>query len=179
MPAPPPTTAAPVLNVDPNSDRDDGPGSLKSLGGSVSRAFNSVVVNEALRAAWLPSNLAADDREKRMQAVIGFMLEFKPRDAIEGMMAAQAAAAHAAAMECYRRAMIPEQLGEAAQALRKNAASMTRTFIELLDALDRKRGGTRQQVVRVERVQVAAGGQAIVGSVSAGTASLGREGGGA
>jgi hypothetical protein len=32
-----------------------------------------------------------------------------PRDALEGMMAAQLVAAHNAAMECCRRAMIGEQ----------------------------------------------------------------------
>jgi hypothetical protein len=39
----------------------------------------------------------------------------------------------------------------------------SRTFIELLSALDRKRG--KGQVVRVERVVVNEGGQAIVGNV--------------
>ena len=82
------------------------------------------------------------------------------------MIAAQAMAAHHASMECSRRAMVPDQPFEAAQGLRKAAANASRTFIELLSALDRKRG--KGQVVRVERVVVNEGGHAIVGNVQGG-----------
>ena len=152
------------------------PNGLKALGGSAFDILNTVLTNQAFKALWHPPGATPEQRAGEESTAIAAMAEFKPRDAIEGMMAAQAVAAHAAAMECYRRAMIPEQSGDAAQALRKNAASMTRTFVELVDALDRKRGGTRQQVVRIERVQVAPGGQAIVGNVSAGAGSLAGEG---
>ena len=53
------------------------------------------------------------------------------------MIAAQAMAAHHASMECSRRAMVPDQPFEAAQGLRKAAANASRTFVELLSALDR------------------------------------------
>jgi hypothetical protein len=75
------------------------------------------------------------------------------------MIAAQAMAAHHASMECSRRAMVPDQPFEAAQGLRKAAANASRTFIELLSALDRKRGKGGQQVVRVEHVHVHPGGR--------------------
>jgi hypothetical protein len=51
------------------------------------------------------------------------------------MIAAQAMAAHHASMECSRRAMVPDQPCEAAQGLRKAAASASRTVVELLSAL--------------------------------------------
>ena len=70
-------------------------------------------------------------------------------------------------MECSRRAMLADQPFEAAQGLRKAAANASRTFVELLAALDRRRGKS-QQVVRVEHVHVHSGGQAIVGNVKAG-----------
>jgi hypothetical protein len=82
------------------------------------------------------------------------------------MIAAQAMAAHHASMECSRRAMVPDQPFEAAQGLRKAAANASRVFIELLSALDRKRGKGGQQVVRVEHVHVHSGGKAIVGSIT-------------
>ena len=56
------------------------------------------------------------------------------------MIAAQAMAAHHASMECSRRAMVPDQPCEAAQGLRKAAANASRTFVELLSALDRMGG---------------------------------------
>ena len=83
------------------------------------------------------------------------------------MLAAQAMAQHHASMECSRRAMLPDQPFEASQGLRKAAANASRTFIELVAALDRKRG-KGAQVVRVERVVVHEGGQAIVGNVKGG-----------
>jgi hypothetical protein len=93
---------------------------------------------------------------------------FAPCDEIEGMLAAQAIAMHHASMECSRRAMIPDQPFEAAQGFRKAAANASRTFTELLAALDRKRGKGGQQRVTVEHVHVHSGGQAIVGPVAPG-----------
>ena len=51
---------------------------------------------------------------------------------------------------------------------------MSRTYAILLEALDKHRGKGQPQVVRVERVNVEAGGRAIVGAVS----HPGRGGGG-
>ena len=76
-------------------------------------------------------------------------------------------AQHHAAMECSRRAMVPDQPFEAAQGFRKAAANASRTFIELLSALDRKRGTGGQQKVTVEHVHVHSGGQAVVGNIAA------------
>ena len=61
-----------------------------------------------------------------------------------------------------------EQPFEAAQGFRKAAANASRTFVELLSALDRKRGKGGQQVVRVEHIHVHPGGKAIVANVKAG-----------
>ena len=61
--------------------------------------------------------------------------------------------------------MIPDQPFEAGQGFRKAAANASRVFIELLSALDRKRGKGGQQIVRVEHVHVHQGGQALVGNV--------------
>src|SRR5262249_51336669 len=47
------------------------------------------------------------------------------------------------------------------------ASKLSRTFAALTEALDRRRG-KRQQRITVEHVHVHAGGQAIVGSVTAG-----------
>jgi len=44
------------------------------------------------------------DRIEHLAALIGIA----PKDEIEGMLAAQLIAAHNAAMECYRRAMLAE-----------------------------------------------------------------------
>jgi hypothetical protein len=95
---------------------------------------------------------------------------FKPKDEIEGMLAAQAVALHFGAMECFRRAMIPDQPGEFQTKLRKDGVNLARGMADMLEALDRKRG-KGPQVVRVERVVVNDGGRAIVGNLSPGAAT--------
>jgi hypothetical protein len=82
------------------------------------------------------------------------------------MMAAQLIAAHNAAMECYRRAMIGEQTLEGHRENLTQANKLSRTYAVLLDALNRHRG-KGQQKVTVEHVHVHAGGQAVVGMVGA------------
>jgi len=89
-----------------------------------------------------------------------------PRDELEGMMAAQLIAAHNAAMECYRRAMIPEQSFEGRRENLNQANKLSRTYATLLEALNRHRG-KGQQKVTVEHVHVHEGGQAVVGVVEA------------
>ena len=91
------------------------------------------------------------------------------------MLAAQATAMHFQAMECFRRAVLPDQHSDVAAKLRKDGANLARGMTDMLEALDRKRG-KGPQVVRVERVVVHEGGQAIVGNVQAGAMAKGGEG---
>ena len=81
------------------------------------------------------------------------------------MLAGQLLAAHNAAMECYRRAMIGEQTFEGRREKPSQANKLSRTYAALLDALNRHRG-KGQQKVTVEHVHVHQGGQAIVGAVN-------------
>jgi hypothetical protein len=92
------------------------------------------------------------------------MLGIGPKDELEGMMAAQLLAAHNAAMECYRRAMISEQTLEGRNMNLNQANKLSRTYATLLEALNRHRG-KGQQKMTVEHVHVHAGGQAVVGTV--------------
>ncbi len=129
--------------------------------------FTNNLLNAVINTAWLPNG--ADQEAKILQAQITLevLRGFKPADEIEGMIAAQAVAMHQAAMECFRRSMLPDQPSDTAARLRKDGANLARGMTDMLDALDRKRG-KGPQVVRVERVTVHQGGQAIVGNVSRG-----------
>jgi hypothetical protein len=141
---------------------------LKRVGGAEGDRVNAVILASVTRAIWLPTGVTEDERDKAYEAALMMMSAFKPDDTIEGMIAAQAVIMHHASMECSRRAMLRDQPFEVAQGYRKAAAHASRTFAELLDTLDRKRGKHRRQVVRVERVNVEAGGQAVVGLVQGG-----------
>jgi hypothetical protein len=145
---------------------------LRQIGGSRSDRFNHALIEAMTRTGWFPSGQSEEDRNRQLFVAVTGLRAFRPTDEIEAMIAAQAMAAHHASMECSRRAMIPDQPFEAAQGFRKAAANASRTFVELLSALDRKRGKGGQQVVRVEHVHIHPGGQALVGNVRAGDASV-------
>lgn len=149
------------------NDPADRTGKLKNLGGSDSDAFNNILAKAAMNALWLKNSNPAE-RDRQMSAVLATLVGIAPKDELEGMLAGQLVAANAAAMECYRRAMIGEQSFEGRKENLNQANKLSRTYATLLEALDRHRGKGSQQSVRVEHVHVHAGGQAVVGPVQAG-----------
>jgi hypothetical protein len=145
------------------NDPDDLKGVLKNIGGSRSDHWNNTLANQAVQALWLEHSDPAT-RDKQYSATVAALVGIGPKDELEGMMAAQLIAAHNAAMECYRRAMIGEQTFEGRRENLAQANKLSRTYATLLEALNRHRG-KGQQKVTVEHVHVHAGGQAVVGIV--------------
>ncbi|MCY4355084.1 MAG: hypothetical protein OXC09_09940 [Truepera sp.] len=141
-------------------------GELKLIGGSNSDDWNNTLAQQALLAQWtLHSDETTQDRQN--SATVAALVGIRPKDELEGMMAAQLTAAHNAAMECYRRAMISGQDLEARRENLNQANKLSRTWTTLLAALDRYRGKSQQKVT-VEHVHVNQGGQAVVGVVEQG-----------
>ena len=138
-------------------------GKLKIIGGSASDDWNNVLANQTLKTVWTAHS---DDevQERQRNATVAALVGIGPRDETEGMIGAQLLAAHNAAMECYRRAMIPEQSFEGRRENLNQASKLSRTYTSLLEALNRHRG-KGQQKVTVEHVHVHSGGQAVVGVV--------------
>jgi hypothetical protein len=163
-----PKSDKPIIINDPNDLEPDGPEGLRWAAGSRSHMFNTVLLNSVVSACWCPSGMTQEQRHQRYSMTLRAVASFGPKDEIEGMIAAQAVAMHVGAMECFRRSMVPEQPGDAAARLRKDGASLARGMVEMIAALDRKRGKSGNQVVRVEHVTVQPGGQAIVGNVTPG-----------
>lgn len=148
-------------------DPADRTGRLKAIGGSASDAFNNVLANAAMSTLWL-KNSGPEERDRQLSAMAAALVGIAPQDELEGMLAGQLVAANAAAMECYRRAMIGEQSFEGRKENLNQANKLSRTYVTLLEALNRHRGKGIQQKVTVEHVHVHAGGQALVGAVQAG-----------
>ena len=143
-------------------------GELRFLGGSASDDFNTVLAHQVTTILWL-AHADEDERAKFRTAAAG-LAGIGPRDELEGMLGAQLIAAHSAALECYRRAMIPDQTFEGRRESLTQANKLSRTYVTLLEALNRHRG-KGQQKVTVEHVHINAGGQAIVGTVHPTSAS--------
>ena len=110
-----------------------------------------------------------DDNGEEISRVVDIMkmiVDLEPRDEAERMLVAQMIATHEAAMECFRRAMLPDQPYQGRDMNLKNAAKLTSLYARQVDALDKHRGKGKQKIT-VEHVNVHAGGQAIVGDVNA------------
>ena len=87
-----------------------------------------------------------------------------PKDEVEAMLAAHMAAVHQATMSMARKLNIAEYQGPR-DAAERGLTKLARTYTAQVEALKRYRSNG-QQTVRVERVEVNDGGQAIVGDVS-------------
>jgi hypothetical protein len=145
------------------NDPDDLKGTLKRIGGSQSDHWNNILVNQAIRTLWIKHS-DKETQDQQCSATVAALIGIGPKDELEGMMAAQMIAAHNAAMECHRRAMLGEQTFEGRRENLNQANKLSRTYAVLLDALNHHRG-KGQQKVTVEHVHVHSGGQAVVGMV--------------
>lgn len=129
--------------------------------GTASPEFMQGLLKQVMNAASQGREVSEADTNFMLSVINGI----EARDEVEAMLGAQMAAVHMATMTFARRLAhvenLPQQEG-AERAFNK----LARTFTTQMEALKRYRS-TGQQTVRVERVSVEAGGQAIVGSVTA------------
>ena len=96
------------------------------------------------------------------------LAELEPSTATESMLAAQMVGSQRAAMRFLEGSMMPGQTPEAIDANVNRAAKLMRVFNEQVDTMAKLKGKSGQQRVVVKHVTVAAGGQAIVGTVEPG-----------
>ncbi|MCV2892575.1 hypothetical protein [Lentibacter sp. XHP0401] len=97
---------------------------------------------------------------------VSIFAELEPRDAIEAMLVAQMTATHALMTSMASRA-IDATNSHLRETHERSMTRLSRTYLAQIDALKKYRAKA-QQVVRVERVTVHEGGQAIVGDVTHG-----------
>src|SRR5262249_20073149 len=110
-------------------------GMLKRIGGSQSDHWNNILANQTIQTLWLKHS-DTDPRDRQYGATVAALAGIGPKDEIEGMIAAQLLAAHHAAMECYRRAMLGEQTFEGRRENLAQANKLSRSYATLLDALN-------------------------------------------
>jgi hypothetical protein len=84
---------------------------LKHVGGSRVDDWNTVLLKQALQTLW-QKHSDKKESERQINATVAGLVGIGPKDELEGMIGAQLVAAHNASMECYRRAMHPEQTFE-------------------------------------------------------------------
>ena len=122
--------------------------------------------NQVYETLWLPAESSEEARLQHIRAAMAALRGIKPQDEIEGMLATQMVATHAAAMECLRRSMIPELSFEGRDNNLRHAAKFMSIYTKQLETLNRNRG-KGQQKMTIEHVNVESGGQAMVGNFEA------------
>lgn len=160
----PPAKARVVALARPADQK--GKGAMKDMAGSDYDEFNRIMLAQVASTIARYPNEAPADYDARIHAVAAAMSGSGPTSEIEGMLMGQMIALNNAAMECFRRAMIPTQPAQYRATELSLAIKATRAYGELLLALDKHRGKGVEQRVTVEHVHVHAGGQAIVGAVA-------------
>jgi hypothetical protein len=151
-------------------DPENSAGALKRFGGSMSDHFNSGLLNQV--ALTLDAEGSGEGKIRQAHAMMAALAGVAPKDELEAMLGGQLIAVHNAAMESFRRAAHENQTPVGREEALRQAGKLSRTFAQLLDALNRHRG-KGQQKVTVEHVHIHAGGQAVVGLVES-TAGGGR-----
>lgn len=130
------------------------------------RALTNRKLEEIAGLLWCGEGAAKDDVLRRLVRAVEQFESLAPADGAEGMLALQMVGTHEAALECLRRAAVPEQTFAGRDMALKHAHKLMSLYTQQLAALNKHRG-KGQQKVTVEHVNVAAGGQAIVGNVEA------------
>jgi len=128
------------------------PEGLAQATGADDQTLQMRLVREVLDALWVHEDSDADERSAQLEAAYALMREIEPRDAAEGMLAAQMVAVHGAAMDCLRRAMHPGQTEALRDAAMRQATKLLTLFPRQLETLDRRRGKGSVHTIRVEHV---------------------------
>jgi hypothetical protein len=134
---------------------------MKEVFGTEDRELQSQLLNQSAGA--VPDFVGRELQSG--EYVVAAVHGIRPKDALEAMLAVQMVAAHTMAMECLKRAALPNQIDLGVEVNVNRGTKLMRTFASLTEALSRYRGKGEQKMI-VEHVHVHKGGQAIVGPVT-------------
>lgn len=123
------------------ADKSQGGPAFRDMGGSRSDDWNTLIGEQSVQSLWLQADPGL--RESQLQGTVAALVGIGPKDELEAMMAAQLIAAHNAAMECYRRAVVTDHFDGRRQYL-SQAGKLSRSFATLLEALNKHRGKAQQ-----------------------------------
>jgi hypothetical protein len=101
-----------------------------------------------------------------LETALGIIRAIGPTDTIEAMTATLMIAAQMAAMDAFRRSAHPEQTPAGRQMYASLGVKLANTHARLVDSINQGRGKGVTQRVIVERVNVEAGAQAVVGALA-------------
>lgn len=110
------------------------------------------LMRQVIESLWMPAELGEDEQLIRITSAIRQVEEIRPRDGLEGMLAAQMVATHNAAMECLRRANIQGQTSQGRDQNLRQAIRLLNLYTQQMAALNKHRGKGQQTVVVEHRM---------------------------
>ncbi len=143
------------------------PAVLKEATGTDKQHLQQHLIDQTYRSLWITEGHTEFEKSGQIASSISLLQGIKPADEIEGMLATQMVATHNATMDCFRRAMIEGQILAGREQNLKHAEKLLSIYSRQIEVLDKHRG-KGQQKMTVEQVNVAAGGQAMVGNIETG-----------
>ena len=147
-------------SLPPDGDRSAWIDRLKTALGTASMEFVEATLYQLQAAARLPNSGVS---EIAVNAALAMIESEQPKGETECAIVVQMACVHAATMAVLGR--LSEAYGHRNVLAAATAASrLSRTFATLVETLRRLRSGG-SQTIRIERVDVRDGGQAIIGNV--------------
>lgn len=136
------------------------PDQLRELFGTQTREAAFSLMHSAISAL-------GKSGENYRDLLAAMAVEIEPRDGIEAMLVVQMTATHTAMTEMTRRMVDTSGGYQVRESLERSITRLSRTYLAQIEALKKHRAKV-QQTVRVERVTVKSGGQAVVGNVQHG-----------
>lgn len=133
-------------------------------GDQIKRLYNTRTDEAANLLFKSALNALGRNADEYLELMPAMVVEMEPRDAVEAMLVTQMTATHLATTTMSQKvhhAPSPQTV----EAYERSMTRLSRTFLAQVDGLKKYRAKA-QQVVRVERVEVKDGGQAVVGDVS-------------
>lgn len=134
---------------------------LEAALGTVSIDFVNAAIFQLQHAARLP---ASGISEIAVNAALAFIESVKPRNEMEAALAIQMACNHMAVMTIIGRLNQPLGGERRISALSSAAAKLMNVYTGQVEALRRLRNGG-SQTIRIERVEVKEGGNAVIGNI--------------
>lgn len=109
-------------------------------------------------------NALGRNADEYLELMPAMAVEMEPSDAVEAMLVTQMTATHLAMTKMSQKLQHAPS-PETTEAYERSMTRLSRTFLSQMEGLKKYRAKA-QQTVRVERVEVRDGGQAVVGDVT-------------
>jgi hypothetical protein len=147
----------------PNGDEKRWWDRLKAALGTTSSDFVNATLVQIQNASRMPSGGIS---ETSVNAVLAFIEAAEPKNEMEAALAIQMACTHAVAMAVLSRAGGAYGGDRHVAMMASAGARLLNAFTAQIETMRRLRGGGTQ-IIRIERVEVRDGGQAVIGNVKA------------